>query len=74
MRRPLEERRRDRAAGVDRYGRPLPRVTGDNPRAAAARDPRTGERRRQPPPPAAAAPARPTGAAPDCAPPPRMRR
>jgi hypothetical protein len=28
-----ENRRRNRAAGVDRFGRPLPRVAGTNPRA-----------------------------------------
>jgi hypothetical protein len=32
-RRTPEERRRDRAAGVDRFGRPLPRSLGTNPRA-----------------------------------------
>lgn len=36
-RRTPEERRRDRAAGVDRHGRPLPRVKGTNPRAVRQR-------------------------------------
>jgi hypothetical protein len=31
--RPLAERRAARAAGLDRFGRPLPRVAGTNPRA-----------------------------------------
>ena len=35
MRRSSEQRRRDRAAGVDGRGRPLPRVLGTNPRALA---------------------------------------
>lgn len=42
-------RRRNRAAGVDRYGRPLARVAGTNPRALgsnpAAQRPRVEERR-----------------------------
>lgn len=32
-RRTAAERRKDRARGVDRYGRPLPRTLGTNPRA-----------------------------------------
>lgn len=32
-RRTAAERRRDRARGVDRYGKPLPRTLGTNPRA-----------------------------------------
>jgi hypothetical protein len=36
-RRSAEQRRRDRAAGVDRYGHPLPRVLGTNPRAVRQR-------------------------------------
>lgn len=35
-RRTREQRQRDRAAGVDRFGRPLPRAAGTNPRALAA--------------------------------------
>ena len=33
-----ENRRRNRAAGVDRFGRPLPRVAGTNPRARRQSD------------------------------------
>ena len=32
-RRTAAERRADRAAGVDRFGKPLPRTAGTNPRA-----------------------------------------
>jgi hypothetical protein len=50
MRRTPEQRRADRAAGVDRFGRPLPRALGTNPRAqrsaqtdAGAPGPREGQ-------------------------------
>ncbi len=37
MKRTKAQRRRDRAAGVDVHGNPLPRTRGTNPKAVRAR-------------------------------------
>jgi hypothetical protein len=39
-----QQRRRDRAEGIDRFGRPLPRSVGTNPRARRVADATRGAR------------------------------